>query len=74
MSTTSSRCGWQGSRMVNNDPMAKTQHRSIRVPDERWERALRVTREQDTNVAEVVNQALQDYIDEHDDEAGNSSE
>lgn len=58
--------------MVKNDHMAKTQHRSVRVPDARWEAAKRVTRANGTNVAEVVNQALQEYIDEHEAEAPSS--
>lgn len=49
---------------VPNKP--KTPLRNVRVDDQLWVDAQKVAAEQDTNVSEVIRQALLVYILEHD--------
>lgn len=39
-----------------------TQHRSIRVPDELWEKMLRATADQGTTIAEVTRDCYEQYV------------
>lgn len=44
-----------------------TQHRSLRVPDELWERMKRATSDQGTNVAEVTREFYEQYARAYED-------
>ncbi len=45
-----------------------TPHRSLRIPDEEWEEALRIARDRGETLTDVVRRALRRYIREHGDD------
>lgn len=40
-----------------------TPKRNIRIPDDLWNEAMAVARGNDTNVSQVINEFLRDYIE-----------